>query len=467
MDERSAPFAESYTSAIFPSPVCSPSFSFPRRIAYASVVFFGCFRDRLKVPRDRQTFERPRFANKRTGRPVPLTRYMGIIICAHSKSVANQFVGTFARGFKSSRFVLRAYRGSLLCLSLGMYNMVSARCQFATSALVADVIQLGDSGRLFGLPTLAGTCSPYSSAASRPASRTSAKASLRQQRQQASQLSLLLRTVDGSVKYRVNCELDELGDNEQYEFFGPHVENERSLMGSNDVAAHFPNADWQFDATDWPHVENCSYESPPYSHEIYAGCSPSIGYPVDLNDIDAAFDCDISTLDAYLHSPPSCSASTELPPHTQPSSTGGPAATQPSAPQPSSTLDTDPIEEFFPDLCDVPAPVPSPPHELSDDVIYLLVASMRSSTSRYSPYSIDSSALAADAAYSEYRTRRDKNNLASQRSRQKRVEKMRQMKDEKETLERRNIELKTLLSSLEVQVADYKRMVLMVVSKSA
>ncbi|EYC02704.1 hypothetical protein Y032_0098g3082 [Ancylostoma ceylanicum] len=92
---------------------------------------------------------------------------------------------------------------------------------------------------------------------------------------------------------------------------------------------------------------------------------------------------------------------------------------------------------------------------------------MRSSTSRYSPYSIDSSALDADAAYSEYRTRRDKNNLASQRSRQKRVEKMRQMKDEKETLERRNIELKTLLSSLEAQVADYKRMVLMVVSKSA
>ncbi|RCN48638.1 basic region leucine zipper [Ancylostoma caninum] len=235
---------------------------------------------------------------------------------------------------------------------------------------------------------------------------------------------------------------------------------------NDDVAARFPNADWQFDVTDWPHVENCSYESPPYSHEIYAGCSPSIGYPVDLNDIDAAFDCDISMLDAYLHSPPSCSTSTEPQPHTQPSSSSGPAATQPSAPQPSSTLDTDPIEEFFPDLCDVPAPVPSPPQR-TQRRRNLSAASMRSSTSRYSPYSIDSSALDADAAYSEYRTRRDKNNLASQRSRQKRVEKMRQMKDEKEALERRNIELKTLLSSLEVQVADYKRMVLMVVSKSA
>ncbi|KAK6745768.1 hypothetical protein RB195_012093 [Necator americanus] len=233
---------------------------------------------------------------------------------------------------------------------------------------------------------------------------------------------------------------------------------------NDDVAANFfPDADWQFDATDWPHAENRTYESPPYSHDIYAGCSPSIGYPIDLNDIDAAFDCDISTLDAYLHTPPSCSASTELPPHSQPS-TNSPTTTEPPVHQPSSTLDTGPIEEFFPDLCDVPVPSTSRRENRRRNVS---AGSTRSSSSRYSPYSIDSSTLDADVAYSEYRIRRDKNNLASQRSRQKRVEKVRQMKDEKETLERRNIELKTLLSSLEVQVADYKRMVLMVVSKSA
>ncbi|KHJ92718.1 basic region leucine zipper [Oesophagostomum dentatum] len=236
---------------------------------------------------------------------------------------------------------------------------------------------------------------------------------------------------------------------------------------NDDVAQRFlPNADWQFDATDWPQVENFSYESPPYSHEIYAGSSPSIGcYPVDLNEIDAALDCDISTLDAYLHSPPSCSTSTELLPHTQPpvSST---ASTQASAPQPSSTLDAEPLEEFFPDLCEVTTAPPAAPQQ-PERRRKVSVASTRSSTSRYSPYSIESAPQDADAAYSEYRLRRDKNNLASQRSRQKRVEKMRQMKDEKETLERRNIELKTLLSSLEVQVADYKRMVLMFVQKSA
>lgn len=102
----------------------------------------------------------------------------------------NHLAGTFVRAAKSSRFAFRANRGSLLCLSLGMYNMVSARCHLTTSALVADVSQSGDSGRLFRGPSLAGTCSPYSSAASRSASRTSAKASLRQQ---ASQVCALIR----------------------------------------------------------------------------------------------------------------------------------------------------------------------------------------------------------------------------------------------------------------------------------
>lgn len=87
---------------------------------------------------------------------------------------------------------------------------------------------------------------------------------------------------------------------------------------------------------------------------------------------------------------------------------------------------------------------------------------VNSSTSRYSPYSVDST---RDDS-SEYRMRRDKNNIASQRSRQKRAEKVREMRAEREALERRNIELKAQLTSLETQVADYKQMVLMIVAKA-
>uniref|UniRef100_A0A0R3PUJ4 BZIP domain-containing protein n=1 Tax=Angiostrongylus costaricensis TaxID=334426 RepID=A0A0R3PUJ4_ANGCS len=78
-----------------------------------------------------------------------------------------------------------------------------------------------------------------------------------------------------------------------------------------------------------------------------------------------------------------------------------------------------------------------------------LCVSAVTTTTRYSPYS--PSSLSPDAL-SDYRKKRDKNNIASKRSRQKRAEKQREMRNEKEMLERRNIELKTLLGSLEVQL---------------
>lgn len=128
------------------------------------------------------------------------------------------------------------------------------------------------------------------------------------------------------------------------------------FFSSDNVAANqFPDADLQFDVVEWPYSDFGTSETPPYSHDIYAACSPSLGYPVDLNDIDTALDCDISTLDAYLHStPPSSSASTvaDLPfPNTmQPCS----PTLLPSAPEqsPAPPSQQNPVEEFFPDLCE-------------------------------------------------------------------------------------------------------------------
>lgn len=237
-----------------------------------------------------------------------------------------------------------------------------------------------------------------------------------------------------------------------------------SKMNDNVAANQFPDADLQFDVVEWPYSDFGTSETPPYSHDIYAACSPSLGYPVDLNDIDTALDCDISTLDAYLHStPPSSSASTvaDLPfPNTmQPCS----PTLLPSAPEqsPAPPSQQNPVEEFFPDLCEASTSVSA----ASDSTVRrrnYSSGTVNSSTSRYSPYSVDST---RDDS-SEYRMRRDKNNIASQRSRQKRAEKVREMRAEREALERRNIELKAQLTSLETQVADYKQMVLMIVAKA-
>ncbi|KAJ1363852.1 hypothetical protein KIN20_023803 [Parelaphostrongylus tenuis] len=188
---------------------------------------------------------------------------------------------------------------------------------------------------------------------------------------------------------------------------------------------------------------------------MYADYFPD-NYDVDLNDIGTSFDCDISTLDSYLHSP-SCSSTTDLP-HNQPCSS---TRTQLSSSTEQSPLafDSSTVEEFFPDLCgtsnvsDVQRT--SPRSNQSIDSVTM--------TSRYSPYSRSSK---SSDVLNDYREKRDKNNIASQRSRLKRAEKQRDLRNEKEMLERRNIELKTLLSSLEVQVADYKQIILMLMSKS-
>uniref|UniRef100_A0A0K0CXF2 BZIP domain-containing protein n=1 Tax=Angiostrongylus cantonensis TaxID=6313 RepID=A0A0K0CXF2_ANGCA len=191
----------------------------------------------------------------------------------------------------------------------------------------------------------------------------------------------------------------------------------------------FSDSFLRFDVAHSPQPDIFTCETPPYSSDIYADYFPGNDYDVDPNDIDTAFDCDISTLDSYLHSPSSTP--------TQQSSIA--SIEQPAA------FDKCAVEEFFPNLC-----------QSSN-------ASLVQQTSRRSSRSSGDS-LSPDAS-SDYREKRDKNNIASKRSRQKRAEKQREMRNEKEILERRNIELRTLLGSLEVQVADYKHIVLMMMSK--
>lgn len=214
------------------------------------------------------------------------------------------------------------------------------------------------------------------------------------------------------------------------------------------------NAFLSFDVAEWPQQALFTCETSLYSSDIYADeYSPGNNHNVDLNDIDTPFDCDISTLDSYLHSP-SCSG-TNLSRHQPNSSTRTQVSS--SAGQ-SPTFDKSTVKEFFPDLCDTSSTSVLRQTCLRSNQSVDTVAT----TSRYSPYS--RSSLSSDTL-SDYREKRDKNNIASQRSRQKRAEKQREMRNEKEMLERRNIELKTLLGSLEVQVADYKQIVLMIISK--
>ncbi|PIO74638.1 hypothetical protein TELCIR_03350 [Teladorsagia circumcincta] len=121
-----------------------------------------------------------------------------------------------------------------------------------------------------------------------------------------------------------------------------------NTINSMPLMRFIPDADLQFDIVNCSHNDFESPETPPYSHDIYADRSPSVSYPVDLNDIDAALDCDISTLDAYLHSTP-CSSSTNANefPVPKPSSK---SVYYCSTHERLSSPDIDPVEEFFPNL---------------------------------------------------------------------------------------------------------------------
>ncbi|GMR44199.1 hypothetical protein PMAYCL1PPCAC_14394, partial [Pristionchus mayeri] len=65
----------------------------------------------------------------------------------------------------------------------------------------------------------------------------------------------------------------------------------------------------------------------------------------------------------------------------------------------------------------------------------------------------------------EYRKRRDKNNVSSARSRAKKADLLKEMKAEAIQLERKNIELKAVLESLDKEVSYYKELMMTALSK--
>ncbi|CAI5444042.1 unnamed protein product [Caenorhabditis angaria] len=133
----------------------------------------------------------------------------------------------------------------------------------------------------------------------------------------------------------------------------------------------------------------------------------------DFNDIDNLMQCDISSLDNFIHHDSSSSPTTS----TSTSTTH-------------SLTDLEPIDEFFPEL---------------------------THNNKYPRKSSTSSSTNSTENISEYRQKRDKNNISSQKSRAKREAKVRETYAEKERLERRNGDLKAMVRSLEEQVADYKK----------
>ncbi|GMS91029.1 hypothetical protein PENTCL1PPCAC_13204 [Pristionchus entomophagus] len=65
----------------------------------------------------------------------------------------------------------------------------------------------------------------------------------------------------------------------------------------------------------------------------------------------------------------------------------------------------------------------------------------------------------------EYRKRRDKNNVSSARSRAKKAESLKEMKAEAVQLEKKNIELKAVMDSLEREVSYYKELMMTALAK--
>lgn len=201
----------------------------------------------------------------------------------------------------------------------------------------------------------------------------------------------------------------------------------------NMSTSHASNATFEFDVL--PEYTNYAFDFPPVlptasatssSSSTQAQCAPSPDG--DFLDLDSLMSCDITSLDAYIHDDSIATVSNV-------------------SPLTVTTPDIDPIDEFFPQLVHT--------NKISSSSESTIASSSR--VRKPSSVSSDSS--------SDYRQKRDKNNLASQKSRQKRQAKIRESKEEREQLERRQVQLQAMVSTLETQVEDYKRLVMMFVKR--
>ncbi|KAF1763662.1 hypothetical protein GCK72_011929 [Caenorhabditis remanei] len=240
-----------------------------------------------------------------------------------------------------------------------------------------------------------------------------------------------------------NCELIVVLDNQTTTTVSTMTR--RSKMNANShlnvpsfemnmSTSHESNATFEFDVL--PEYTNYAYDFPPVLPTASATSSSSSSQAQvasspdgDFLDLDSLMSCDITSLDAYIHDDSIATVSNV-------------------SPLTVTTPDIDPIDEFFPQLAHTNK-ISSPSSE----------STITSSSRVRKPSSVSSDSS------SDYRQKRDKNNLASQKSRQKRQAKIREAKEEREQLERRQVQLQAMVSTLETQVEDYKRLVMMFVKR--
>ncbi|EFP04367.1 CRE-ZIP-2 protein [Caenorhabditis remanei] len=234
----------------------------------------------------------------------------------------------------------------------------------------------------------------------------------------------------------------------------------------NMSTSHESNATFEFDVL--PEYTNYAHDFPPVLPTASATSSSSSSQAQvasspdgDFLDLDSLMSCDITSLDAYIHDDSIATVSNV-------------------SPLTVTTPDIDPIDEFFPQLAHtnksefcIPSQIPRhrlalcnfPSHKTIVSIPNFPVSSPSSESTITSSSRVRKPSSVSSDSSSDYRQKRDKNNLASQKSRQKRQAKIREAKEEREQLERRQVQLQAMVSTLETQVEDYKRLVMMFVKR--
>ncbi|CCD61873.1 Transcription factor zip-2 [Caenorhabditis elegans] len=205
---------------------------------------------------------------------------------------------------------------------------------------------------------------------------------------------------------------------------------DRYLSEPNMSTPQASHGSFEFDVPEYTSFDY-AFDFPPVPEAFppAANSSSAASPDADFLDLDSLMSCDITSLDAYIHDDSIASPSNAS--HISP-----PAS------------DIDPVDEFFPQLV----------HNNK------IQSSSSSTVETTITRGRKTSSVSSDSS-SDYRHKRDKNNLASQKSRQKRQAKIRESKEERERLEKRKVQLQAMVLTLETQVEDYKRLVMMFVKR--